>query len=160
MKLCGYLGSDVKVASFSSQAAPVLPRCRHVRVHRYMHHRIIVCLCCIKAAVHWEWTGCALAQSSPNLTWTAIGLRADSARPQRVSDSARTDSRCAESARNPIVANVKFGDDCTNAQPGLSQWTAAFRVLIAVSFDYSCSSFSSQSYHFIPVLFDLMTGSM
>ena len=55
-----------------------------------------------------------------------MGLRADSARPQRVSGSARTDSRRAESARNPITAHVKFGDDCANSQPGLSQWTAAF----------------------------------
>ena len=28
-----------------------------------------------------------------------------------------------------ITAHVKFGDDCANAQPGLSQWTAAFRVV-------------------------------
>ena len=40
-----------------------------------------------------------------------MGLRADSARSQRVSGSARTDSQRAESARNPIAANVKFGDD-------------------------------------------------
>ena len=40
-----------------------------------------------------------------------MGLRADSARPHCVSDSARTDSRRAESARNPIVSHVKFGDD-------------------------------------------------
>ena len=58
-----------------------------------------------------------------------MGLRASSARPQRVSGSARTDSRRAESARNPIAANVKFGDDCANAQPGLSQWTAALTQL-------------------------------
>ena len=32
-----------------------------------------------------------------------MGLRADSARPQRISGSARTDSRRAESARNPIA---------------------------------------------------------
>ena len=55
--------------------------------------------------------GCALAQSSPNLTWTAMGLRAGSARPQRVSGSARTDSQRAESARNPIASHVNFGDD-------------------------------------------------
>ena len=35
-----------------------------------------------------------------------MGLRADSARPQRVSGSARTDSRRAESARNPIAVAV------------------------------------------------------
>ena len=40
-----------------------------------------------------------------------MGLRADSARPQRVSGSARTDSRRAESARNPITSHVIFGDD-------------------------------------------------
>ena len=43
-----------------------------------------------------------------------MGLRADSARPHCVSGSARTDalsSRRAESARNPIVSHVKFGDD-------------------------------------------------
>ena len=54
-----------------------------------------------------------------------MGLRADSACPQRVSGSARIDSCRAESARNPIALHVKFGDDCANAQPGLSQWTAA-----------------------------------
>ena len=40
-----------------------------------------------------------------------MGLRVDSVRPQRVSGSARTDSRRAESARNPIAVHVKFGDD-------------------------------------------------
>ena len=59
-----------------------------------------------------------------------MGLRADSARPQRVSGSARTDSRRAESARNPIIAYVKFGDDCASAQPGLFQWMAAFTHLL------------------------------
>ena len=54
----------------------------------------------------------------------ALRLRVDSARPQRVSGSARTDSRRDESARNHIASHVKFGDDCANAQPGLSQWTA------------------------------------
>ena len=66
---------------------------------------------CVKAAVHWERPGCALAQSSPNLTWTAMGLHAGSARPQRVSGSARTDSQRTESARNPIASHVNFGDD-------------------------------------------------
>ena len=33
----------------------------------------------VKAAVHWDRLGYALAQSSPNLTWAAMGLRADSA---------------------------------------------------------------------------------
>ena len=64
-----------------------------------------------------------------------MGLRADSAaRPQSVSGSARTDSRRAESARNPIAVHVKFGNDCANAQPGLSQWTAAFTVNAANGF--------------------------
>ena len=31
----------------------------------------------VKVAVLWETPGCALAQSSPNLTWAAMGLRAD-----------------------------------------------------------------------------------
>ena len=81
----------------------------------------------LTAAVHWERPDCGLAQTSLNLIWAAMGLRADSARPQRVSGSARTDSRRAESARNPIASHVKFGDDCANAQPRRSQWTAAFR---------------------------------
>ena len=34
-------------------------------------------------------------------------------------------------ARNPIAANVKFGDDCDNARKGLSQWTAALTALIS-----------------------------
>ena len=83
----------------------------------------------VKAAVHWVRVNAFSAESSPNLAWAAMGLRADSARPQRVSGSARTDSRRAESARNPIAAHVKFGDDCVNAQPGLSQWTAALSPL-------------------------------
>ena len=40
-----------------------------------------------------------------------------------------TDSRRAESVRNPTAVHVKFGDDCANAQPGLSQWTAALKRL-------------------------------
>ena len=48
---------------------------------------------------------CALAQSSPNLTWADIWLRADSARPQRASGFA---------TRVLIAAHVKFGDDCAN----------------------------------------------
>ena len=65
----------------------------------------------LKAAVHWERHGCALAESSQNLTLAAMGLRADSVRPQRVSGSARTDNRRVESARNPIAIHAKFGDD-------------------------------------------------
>ena len=64
----------------------------------------------VKAAVHWVRVNALSAESSPKLTWTAMGLRAGSARPQRVSGSARTDSQRAESARNPIAANVKFSD--------------------------------------------------
>ena len=55
-----------------------------------------------------------------------MGLRADSARPQRVSGSARTDSRRAESARNPIAAHVKFGYDSALNTLTHTQWTAAF----------------------------------
>ena len=55
-----------------------------------------------------------------------MGLRADSARSQRVSGSARTDSQRAESACNPIAANVKFGDDSALSAFTRTQWTAAF----------------------------------
>ena len=55
-----------------------------------------------------------------------MGLRADSARPQRVSGSARTDSRRAESARNPIAPHVNFGDDSALSAFTRTQWTAAF----------------------------------
>ena len=54
-----------------------------------------------------------------------MGLRADSARPQRVSGSARTDSRRAESARNPIASHVNFGDDSALSAFTRTQWTAA-----------------------------------
>ena len=54
-----------------------------------------------------------------------MGLRADSARPQRVRGSARTDSRRAESARNPTAANVKFGDGSALNALTRTQWTAA-----------------------------------
>ena len=57
-----------------------------------------------------------------------MGLRAGSARPQRVSGSARTDSQRAQSARNPIAANVKFGDDSALSAFTRTQWTAAFTV--------------------------------
>ena len=56
-----------------------------------------------------------------------MGLLADSARPQRVSGSARTDSRRAESARNPIASHVNFGDDSALSAFTRTQWTAAFR---------------------------------
>ena len=55
-----------------------------------------------------------------------MGLRADSARPQRVSGSARTDSRRAESARNPIAVHANFGDDSALSAFTRTQWTAAF----------------------------------
>ena len=55
-----------------------------------------------------------------------MGLRADSARPQRFSGSARTDSQRAESACNHIAANVKFGDDSALSAFTRTQWTAAF----------------------------------
>ena len=54
-----------------------------------------------------------------------MGLRADSARPQRVSGSARTDSQRAELARNPIASHVNFGDDSTLSAFTRTQWTAA-----------------------------------
>ena len=57
-----------------------------------------------------------------------MGLRADSARPQRVSGSARTDSRRDESARNPIAPHVNFGDDSALSAFTRTQWTAAFTV--------------------------------
>ena len=53
-----------------------------------------------------------------------MGLRADSARPRRVSGSARTDSRRAESARNPIAAHVKFSDYSALNALTRTQWTA------------------------------------
>ena len=53
-------------------------------------------------------------------------LRADSARPQRVSGSVRIHSRRAESARNPIALHVKFGDDSALNTLTCTQWTAAF----------------------------------
>ena len=56
-----------------------------------------------------------------------MGLRADSARPQRFSGSARTDSQRAESARNPIASHVNFGDDSALSAFTPTQWTAAFR---------------------------------
>ena len=46
---------------------------------------------------------------------------------QRVSGSARTDSRRAESARNPIASHVNFGDDSALSAFTRTQWTAAFR---------------------------------
>ena len=54
-----------------------------------------------------------------------MGLRADSARPQRVSGTARTDSRRAESARNPIASHVNFGDDSALSAFTRTQWMAA-----------------------------------
>ena len=55
-----------------------------------------------------------------------MGLRADSARPQPVSGSARTDSRRAESVRNPIASYAKFGNDSALSALMGTQWTAAF----------------------------------
>ena len=46
----------------------------------------------LKAAVHWVRVNALSAESSPNLTWSAMGLRADS-------------------ARNSIASHVNFGDD-------------------------------------------------
>ena len=61
-----------------------------------------------------------------------MGLRADSARPQRVSGSARTDSQRAESVRNPIASHVNFGDDSALSTFTRTQWTAAFTRQIGV----------------------------
>ena len=55
-----------------------------------------------------------------------MGLRADPARPLRVSGSARTDSRRAESARNPMASHVNFGDDSALSALTRTRWTAAF----------------------------------
>ena len=60
-----------------------------------------------------------------------MGLRAGSARPQRVSGSARTDSQRVQSARNPIASHVNFDDDSAPSAFTRTQWTAAFRVLCA-----------------------------
>ena len=57
-----------------------------------------------------------------------MGLRAGSARPQRVSGSARTDSQRAQSARNPIASHVNFDDDSAPSAFTRTQWTAAFRL--------------------------------
>ena len=64
-----------------------------------------------------------------------MGLRADSARPQRVSGSARTNSRRAQSARNPIAYHVKFGDDSALNAFTRTQWTAALTVSSIISGD-------------------------
>ena len=62
----------------------------------------------VKAAVHWVCVNALSAESSPKLTWDAMGLR-------------------AESARNPIALHVKFGDDSALSAFTRTQWTAALR---------------------------------
>ena len=57
-----------------------------------------------------------------------MGLRADLARPQRVSGSARTDSQRAEWAHNPVAFHVNFGDDSALNALTRTQWTAALRA--------------------------------
>ena len=64
----------------------------------------------VKAAVHWVRVNAFSAESSPNLTWDAMGLRADWARRLSVRVEPLTRWGRAESARNPIAANVKFSD--------------------------------------------------
>ena len=59
-----------------------------------------------------------------------MGLRADSARPQRASGSARSDSRREESARNPIASHVNFGDYSALNAFTRTQWTAALTVSV------------------------------
>ena len=77
-----------------------------------------------------------------------MGLRADSARPQRVSGSARTDSQRAESARNPIASHVNFGDDSALSTFTRTQWTAAFTGKSKLTF-----------YAEKPILFDVSLTS-
>ena len=57
-----------------------------------------------------------------------MGMRAGSARPQRVSGSARTDSQRAESARNPIASHVNFGDASALSAFTRTQWTEALTL--------------------------------
>ena len=64
----------------------------------------------LKAAVHWVRVSALSTESSPNLTWDAMGLRAHSARRLSVRAEPLTRRGRAESARNPIAANVKFCD--------------------------------------------------
>ena len=64
-----------------------------------------------------------------------MGLRADSARPQRVSGSARTDSRRAESARNPIASHVNFGDDSALSAFTRTQWAFSQRSNLILMWD-------------------------
>ena len=80
----------------------------------------------VKAAVHWVCVNALSAESSPKLTWDAMGLRVDSAR--WLSGSARTNSRRTESARNPIASHVKFGDDSALSALTRTQWTAALTL--------------------------------
>ena len=54
-------------------------------------------------------------------------MRADSARPQRVSGSARTDNQRAQSARNPIASHVNFDDDSAPSAFTRTQWTATLK---------------------------------
>ena len=68
-----------------------------------------------------------------------MGLRADSARPQRVRGSARTDSQRTESARNPIASHVNFGGDSALSAFTRTQWTAALRRRAAASSQPSLS---------------------
>ena len=64
----------------------------------------------VKTAVHRVRVNALSAESSPKLTWNAMGLRADSARRLSVRAEPLTRRGRAESARNPIAANVKFSD--------------------------------------------------
>ena len=80
-----------------------------------------------------------------------MGLRADSARPQRIRGSARTHSRHAESARNPIASHVNFGDDSALSAFTRTQWTAAFIVITSFSRSPQLSSLCSSGGRFMRV---------
>ena len=69
-----------------------------------------------------------------------MGLRADSARTQRVSGSARTESRRTESARNPIASHFNFGDDSALNALTRTQWTATLKMASRVG-SHMCAVF-------------------
>ena len=84
-----------------------------------------------------------------------MGLRTGSARPQRVSGSARTDSRRAESARNPIASHVNFGDDSALNVFTRTQWTATLtgRRVLAIR---TAENDAGTKLHWVSILFTQM----
>ena len=88
-----------------------------------------------------------------------MGLRADSTRPQRVAQAAQRVLIADASARNPIAAHVKFGDDCANAQPGLSQWMAAlsrsYEILAFIRNNLAQESFRLVQFWAVPAALPL-----